>query len=115
MFPTLYDNPTGSSTSVTLSESVANFDYIEIYYAGEQGGTYHYNYNKIDNSNNKNISLLAAISGASNLYFVTARALILEANITLANNRRVYFTNNSSAIFDNGATLYITKVVGYKY
>ncbi len=110
----LYNNSTGSGTSITLSESAENFDCLEIYFAGEQGSIYNYNFLKINNPNDKQITLLAPISGVNNLYFIVARGIISETNISLENNRRVYFTNNGSAIFDNGGMIYITKVIGYK-
>lgn len=111
---TLYDNQTGSSSSVTLSESVTNFDYLEVFYAGVQGNVYYYSSTKIDVPNNKTISLLSAISGASNFYFVGADALISGTSITLSNNRRVWFYHNSNAYFDTDSLIYVTKVLGYK-
>lgn len=111
----LYNNATGSSSSITLSQSVANFDYIEIYFAGVQGVTYYYNFTKINNPNNKDIALLTAISGADNFCFVGTIGNISNTTISLENNRRVWFHHDSSAHFDTTALIYITKVIGYKY
>ena len=110
----LYEDQTGSKNTIQLTESVAKFSYIEIYFAGVQGEAYYYDFNKIDNPNNKNINFITAISGSSNLYFVTAMGLISNNSISLSNNRRVYFAHNSSAIFGTEAQIYITKVIGYK-
>jgi hypothetical protein len=109
----LYDNSSGTSGTVTLSSSAANFTFIEIFYKESQDSTM-YNSATVYSPNGKLVDLMITIEGSSRVYFVGTKCTISGTTLSFTNNRRIYFDNGSTAVFDNGAEIKVTKVVGYK-
>lgn len=111
----LYDNSTGTTGNVTLSESVADYSYVEIYYYRNHWSGNMYGSRKINDANGKTTSL-----GGELFFFDTG-------NTTLyVEHKRVSLSGNTITVIDYGQatnkgggnatsnTIYITKVIGYK-
>lgn len=108
----LYDNKGGTNSTVYLSESVANFNYIEIFYSLKTSGTDYFQSVKVSEPNGKICSLFSALPNAS--YVIVGMGTIHLQGDTIA------FTSNNTFIgsdMNNPVTtneLHISKVVGYR-
>lgn len=106
----LYDNTTGTTGTVTLSESAANFSYIEIY-AG---------YSDVDNvgmrvysPNGKTVDIGAANCSSNNLQVARSRCAI--SGISIAQSYNYNVRENTTGTFQvSTGLLLIRRVVGYR-
>ena len=104
----LYNNSTGSNTSAPLSDSAANYDYIEIYFKNNDG---FYASQKVYEPNGKSVCLTSTFTGGSNYVLKFAGATISGTSITIDDYWE--FNLNGASRIDPG-NAYITKVIGYK-
>lgn len=112
----LYDNSTGTNGNVTLSETSANFSYIDIQFRSSEGNDY-VGCQRVYNPNGKYASLMYAYAGNDNgtVYFKMRNIYINGNSITTAATNRyseVKLTSSTSASKVN--QIYITKVMGYR-
>ena len=112
----LYDNSTGTNGNVTLSETSANFSYIDIQFRSSEGADY-VGCQRVYNPNGKYASLMYAYAGNDNgtVYFKMRNIYINGNSITtVATNRysEVKLTSSTSASKVN--QIYITKVMGFR-
>ena len=114
MAPTnLYNNTTGSNTSVTLSQTAANFTYLDIFYKGAG----YYNCTRVYAPNGKNVSLMSNTNGDyANLVVQMsfATAYINGTTITLQNQAMINFSNTNGNYNWFASNTYIVRVDGYK-
>lgn len=108
----LYDNSKGTNGTVTLSETAANFSYIEIYTlsTSDSGTGYAQNCTKVYNPNGKSAWLTTGYSGTDGVNIKVCSALISGTQITRPYG---YWEFNDGG---KNSTNYIgiTKVVGYR-
>lgn len=108
----LYNNTTGSNSTITLSESAANFTYLEIFYRNNDN---YYNSTKIYQPNGK-IAYLNAdypyTSGEGYSYAKKTSVQILGTSITPINYAELTIMSTGANI-QNKNNIYITRVVGY--
>lgn len=107
----LYENKTGTTGNITLSDSVANYDYIEI--QGTRLGTGMFSSGRLYNVNGKTISIGTTYTDANDIY-VYSKTITLNAkkiNVVRAN---LGFFNSTRSQFVTDDGNYITRVVGYK-
>lgn len=108
----LYNDSTGSNSSLTLSTSASNYSYVEIFYR-----SYFEVYNsvKIYNPNNKIFSMQCVWwRGEENkILAYVAQGLVFGTTITISNSGE-FNIFASSAKGNANAGIFITKVVGYK-
>lgn len=108
----LYSNASGTTGTVTLSETAANFDYIEIYYTnnGQQRSM------KVNSPNGKVVMLDNWVYEESTTYLFTRINKITISGTTITRNlTRGCAVNGAEATFTNEySTFAITKVVGYR-
>ena len=108
----LYNNTTGSNSAITLSESVANFTYLEIFYRNNDN---YYNSTKIYQPNGK-IAYLDAdypyTSGEGYSYAKKTSVQISGTSISPINYTEMTIKPNG-AVIQNSNNIYITRVVGY--
>lgn len=72
----LYDNASGTSDAITLSESAANFEYIDIYY-GKLDGTFGgYAYTRVYEPNGKRVVFQQVNTPPHDIQLVMSRILI---------------------------------------
>lgn len=108
----LYDNASGSTGSVTLSSSSANFTYLEIFYMDENNS---YSSVRIYNSNGKNVSLISSQITSGKIQFYAKNILISGTSITNVNGYTIIFTGSTFGGYNNSNNyILITKVLGYK-
>ena len=115
---TLYQNASGTNASITLSDSLANYDYIEIYYMDNNVRTP--TVSRFFNPNNLTIDLsIIECSSATNTYIRRSRYSASGTSLSLDTTSAGYilFDNTSAGITKVSGTnyIYIYKVVGFKY
>lgn len=108
----LYDNSTGTNSIVTLSESAANFTYLEIFYRNNDN---YYNSTKIYQPNGK-IAYLDSdypyTTGEGFSYAKKTSVQISGTSISPINYTEMTIKPNG-AVIQNSNNIYITRVVGY--
>lgn len=111
----LYDDIDGTTGTVTLSDSAANYSYIEIYfYVIEGGGRIHKSV-KVSNPNTSYALLDMTDFNNNALVFNTNLVYINATEITRIRNRRFTIAESSSwTPYGSVANIVIKKVVGYK-
>lgn len=106
---TLYENASGTNTTLTLNDSVANYEDIEIFYKSNDNA---YSSVKVNNANNKNIFLVNMTPNTTN------NVLYVKATIVKAQNDSITVVDGLEGYGSGGITAgnknYIVKVVGYK-
>ena len=109
----LYNNESGSTQTITLSDSAANYDYLEIYFATNDGNS---NYVKVTNPNGKNVVLFSNdVESSTVVWFKMKNIAISGTNITIRNTKAIKITNNSSSlIYEDSGVIKIIKVIGIK-
>lgn len=111
---TLYSNDSGTTENITLSDSVANYKYIEIMY----GCDGFYFSRKIFNPNGKAVGLLATYcdtSGSARMYTYCSNWNINGTNVTFVTANNKYLTeNNTVDSYGQSSYVKIYKIIGYK-
>lgn len=116
---TLYNNSSGTVGTVTLSETSANFSYLEIFF-GVHGSGWSVNSVKVSSPNGKQCSLSAVTfdnSDSSNLAYINNAKLmkISGTNITVNSYERMFkYYKDSNVYIDTENNIYIYKVIGYR-
>lgn len=108
----LYTSTNGSNAAITLNETVANFDYIEIFFKNNDG---YYSSAKVDAPNGKTACIISVDPNSSSILYFKSTTLVINGT-TITPNHWSEFGVKSSGITGFAATNYnyITKVVGYK-
>lgn len=114
----LYESESGTTTDITLNDSVENYSYLEIYYNRHNNG---FTSTKVDTRNLTNICLFTSYytgspsddSGIHRFYTsnitITGNSLQrIASHVSQMRKNGVWETNDDSQYF------YITKVIGYK-
>lgn len=104
----LYNNTSGGTTSsITLSDSVDNYSYIEIFHRTNDGAVYK-NSTKVQGGLSY-ATLFDCNPFADTIYYKMAKIIINGTSLTFDGNFQAY-----SNVILVGDYIYITKVVGYK-
>lgn len=106
----LYNNASGTAGTVTLSDSVENYTYIEIFY--RSSGDNACGSVKVFNPNNKLVHLGTIHYIADYDYAKFALVNVSGSMITFNQNYQITLKNNGSTYSAENA-IYITRVVGY--
>ena len=106
----LYNNSTGTTGTVNLSETSANFNYLEILYYATIGGTKYYNSMKVYSPNGKNITLMSANAVS------TAMAIAINTRVISGTSITSTYNGTYSSFGAPGGTneVYVYRVDGYK-
>ena len=106
----LYNNSTGTTGTVNLSETSANFNYLEILYYATIGGTKYYNSTKVYSPNGKNITLMSANAVS------TAMAIAINTRSISGTSITSIYNGTYSSFGAPGGTneVYVYRVDGYK-
>lgn len=108
----LYDNETGSSETITLSETSANFKYLEIFYKDNDGT---FSSIKVYNPNSKQIDISTMARWSSTIYLKQRRAVISGTSISKGTYSEVSITATPKiSIGTTTNVILITRVVGYR-
>lgn len=106
----LYNSASGTAGTVTLSDSVENYTYIEIFY--RSSGDNACGSVKVFNPNNKLVHLGTIHYIADYDYAKFALVNVSGSMITFSQNYQITLKNNGSTYSAENA-IYITRVVGY--
>lgn len=113
----LYDNPSGSNGNITLSDSVANYEYIEIYYRTNDN---YVGSQKLYKPNGKTTWLFGVQCGKGSgstsgyAYLKCKKVTISEKSINNITDGYSEIGIGSISTNSNANYIYITRVVGYK-
>ena len=108
----LYTSTNGSNTAITLNETAANFDYIEIFFRNNDN---FYSSVKVDTPDGKTAVLISSDPNSSSvLYLKNTSVQISGTTITPKNYSEVGIKSSGITGFSSTNYNYITKVVGYK-
>ena len=111
----LYNSTSGAAGSVTLSESAANFKYIEIFYTDNNGKTG--GYTKVYSPNGKTISLSIIEAGSSvQTYFRRTSYTVSGTSLAPVTDSMGYVRISTATPAHSSGTNYIriVRVVGYE-
>ena len=107
----LYNNTTGDAGTITLSDSAANYTYIEIFYRDYDSV---YNYTKVYSPNGKTVSLISAYSNWSTLVASKVSWKYINGS-TISTTGSAEWNSSPNTIYGEEYTkMYIVRVVGYK-
>lgn len=110
----LYENLQGANGNITLSDSVSNYDYIEIFYRNNSNNYQSVKVYDIENDNAAYVSL--CMVGGINTS--TSNAWIVSKNVKVSGTSITTYAcmewSVKTASFDATDKIYITKVLGYK-
>ena len=113
---TLYENSSGTQSTITLSDSSANYEYIEIYFRSNMN---YYDASKIYNPSGRSISLnTAEISLEKSRGYVKVSTINFSGNTVIftVNKGQVTLIGNDTPLFSTDTIMmWIYKIVGYKY
>lgn len=110
----LYTNDSGSSGTITLSESAAHFSMMEIYAMNNDGKR---GYTKVFYPHNKDVTLDIATPSYPTYYGKVKGYTISGTSITLSMSIRTmeyYFANGTTTNSSNSNSISIYKVIGYR-
>lgn len=113
---TLYNNTSGSTSEITLSESASNYDRLEIFYGWDlNDGTFGLTSMKIDLEITSIANLTCHALNNSQLYIASSQWTISNNKITPTISEYWRLTTTGYPIRTQTANVSIYKVVGYKY
>ncbi len=110
----LYNSSSGTTGTVNLSDSLANYTMAEIYYTNEYGN---YNSIKAYNPSGKTLSMVAnhyGISGGQYLDICGEQVILGTTKISRA-VMYVYTITTSGISFSSAGSMKIYQVIGYKF
>ena len=109
---TLYDNTSGTTGTVTLNETAANFSYLEVF-AGREDRYYS---TRIVNPNNKKVQLVTSYCDTSNNHFYTYSKLVKVSgtSLTVEHSKLLYHSGSSYGTIGGDDSHKIFRVVGYR-
>ena len=104
----LYDNSSGTTSNIPLSDNINNYSYIEIYYRTNDG-------TKFQNCVKTKVESLIVASLVYNYYYLVMYTKIAIVQLT---NSSLNFLSNTETYnggnYSSGNFIYVTKVIGYK-
>ena len=108
----LYNNENGTTGAITLTETSANFTYLEIF--GKNNDN-EYSYTKVFSPNGKNVIIMANHKANSYVYIKTETLGISGTSVSRGGSSEARIGNNVSTIYSvNNNIIYITRIVGHR-
>ena len=110
----LYNDASGTNSTITLNDSATNYEYIEIIFRNNDNS--YQSTGKLYNTNGPTIYLISIGVNSSGKSWLKATEVTLNGNkITFSNNySEITLANSSSVSVTHTNTNYITRVLGYK-
>lgn len=110
----LFNSTSGTNADITLSDTTANYQYIEIFYRTSDSG---YSSVKVYEPNGKEVNLISqtAVNTTPRVYGQTKRIAISGNSITNVSTSVTQYTinNNATGYVQTQNYIYITRVIGY--
>lgn len=114
----LYDNSSGTTGTVTLNETSANFAYLEIFYGKSEGNPIYRNSVKVNAPNGKIANLLIAYNIYSGSMSQLQSKCVSISGTSVANTSNttgyVNLYNGRSVEWGNSNEIKIYKIIGYR-
>lgn len=111
----LYENSSGSNGNITLSETSANFKYLEVFYQISGWGTKSI---RVESGKGIQLEIMSFdINDWGNIgYIQNIKVMNVSGeNLSIHIHRRIFFyPNYTKPAEDDSNNIYITKVIGYK-
>lgn len=108
----LYNNASGSTGTITLSESAANFKVLEIF-SNREGSAY-YESNRIFEPNNKDVQLTTSYSDSITASLYSKRIRISGTSITVSFSYGISLRSSNEIEINTYNDNRIYKVIGYR-
>ena len=110
---TLYENNSGMTGTVTLSDSAANYYYLEIFYKNNDG---FYSSTKVPNPNGKDVVLVSTnpSNSSGRAYFKSTKLSISGTKITPESYSEIRLDDDSVTVDTSTNMISIVKVLGWK-
>ena len=105
----LYENENGTQNDITLSQSVADFDCIEIIFKRDTG----YFSGRYRNANGKTVVATSSFFDTNSFYMYSSQLAINEDKIEYKKHGLCYVSNNATST-GNDDNVKIVQVLGYK-
>lgn len=105
----LYENENGTQNDITLSQSVADFDCIEIIFKRDTG----YFSGRYRNANGKTVVATSSSFDTNSFYMYSSQLAINEDKIEYKKHGLCYVSNNATSV-GNDDNVKIVQVLGYK-
>lgn len=105
----LYENESGTQNDITLSQSVADFDCIEIIFKRDSG----YFSGRYRNANGKTVVATSSFFDTNGFYMYSSQLAINEDKIEYKKHGLCYVSNNATSA-GNDDNVKIVQVLGYK-
>ena len=105
----LYNNSTGTNGNITLSDSVANYSTIEVYFYTNDGAGFR-GCQKVHVSSGQTVASLIFIHPTSNNYYIKVKEISVSGTQLNAVGAKEIYSGGTT----NNNYIYITKVLGYK-
>lgn len=105
----LYENENGTQNDITLSQSVADFDCIEIIFKRDSG----YFSGRYRNANGKTVVATSSFFDTNSFYMYSSQLAINEDKIEYKKHGLCYVSNNATSV-GNDDNVKIVQVLGYK-
>lgn len=106
----LYNNPSGTSGNITLSDDISNYSFIDVTTINKDTPTETYGTYRFDTSLSS--FRMMGTSIGTNSYYILEKKYTKGTNILTASSGRIY--NSSSGASSNYEPISIIKIVGYK-
>lgn len=106
---TLFENLNGTRDSITLNDSVANYQYIEVF--GGVSGVM--SYQKIYSPNNKEFCVRANYNYDAT-YVDILSTYSIQNNVISPNLNKCGYLTNNNFVYDKTNYFNIVKIIGYK-
>ena len=106
----LYNDTTGTNSTITLNDNVSNYNYIEVFYRDSDN---QYNSVKVFSPNNKKAFLTTSTLYNNKIYYKTKVISISGTSITNTSTAQMTCEASGNTITTDNF-IYITRVVGYK-
>ena len=111
----LYNNASGSNTSIVISDSAANYTYIEIFYGWGDGTTFGLSSELIYNPNGAKANLKITALNNNYLYVASSLWTISGTSITLNSGEQWRIGTSPNVTRTQTNQIGIVRVLGYKY
>lgn len=105
----LYNDSTGTTGTVTLSDSAANYSYIEIFYKNTDGYC-----SSVKAINGTDVSLTITYQASDKLWYTSKVVTINGISISNKNHAIGWINNSNNTGYGNTNNMKITRVIGYK-
>lgn len=107
----MYSNTSGTNGTITLSETAANFSYLEIYFVPDSNVL---TMTKVYNPNGKGASLSATNYYQGYIYVKGTYLAISGTSLTWSYTGWLYGTGGSSLTVNSNFSMSVTQIIGYR-